>query len=200
MRELDTNHDGVVDKSDAVFNELQVWRDNGDGITQSGELLSLTELGITSLSMASQASSVMDNGNLIGLMGSYTTADGKTHTMGDVWFSVDDSGQKVFDLAAVVEKSSGVAYVDLKVGEPATLNVALTDVLTLGEDGVDGLSTVKIDGDESDTVQLITGQSTPGGEGWSQHGTVTEGEQSYDVYVNQEAQLLVNHKIHTVII
>jgi hypothetical protein len=29
---------------------------------------------------------------------------------------------------------------------------------------------------------------------------VTDGAQSYDVYVTQEAQLLVNHKVHTVII
>jgi hypothetical protein len=133
-------------------------------------------------------------------MGSYTTADGKTHTMGDVWFQTDSSGQKVFDLAAVVEKSGGVSHVDLKVGEAATLNVTLTDVLSFGEQDVHGLSTVKIDGDESDTLQLITGQSTQGGEGWSQHGTVIEGEHSYDVYVNQDAQLLVNHKVHTVII
>jgi hypothetical protein len=147
----------------------------------------------------------MNNGNLIGLMGSYTTADGATHTMGDVWFSVDNSGQKVFDLAAVVEKSGGVSHVDLKVGEPATLNVALSDVLSLGEHDVNGLSTVRIDGDASDsryltTVQLITGQLTHGGEGWSQHGTVTDGAQSYDVYVNQNAQLLVNSKLHTIII
>jgi hypothetical protein len=128
-------------------------------------------------------------------MGSYTTADGATHTMGDVWFSVDNSGQKVFDLAAVVEKSGGVSHVDLKVGEPATLNVALNDVLSLGEHDVNGLSTVKIDGDAGDTVQL-----TQDGAGWSQHGTVTDGAQSYDVYVNQDAQLLVNHKLHTVII
>jgi hypothetical protein len=93
-----------------------------------------------------------------------------------------------------------VSHVDLRAGEAAKLNVALNDVLSLGETDVHGLSTVKIDGDESDTVQLITGQSTQGGEGWSQHGTVIEGEQNYDVYVNQDAQLLVNHKVHTVII
>jgi hypothetical protein len=76
----------------------------------------------------------------------------------------------------------------------------LSDVLSLGDHDVNGLSTVKIDGDAGGTVQLITGQLTLGGEGWSQHGTVTDGAQSYDVYVNQDAQLLVNHKLHTVII
>jgi hypothetical protein len=65
---------------------------------------------------------------------------------------------------------------------------------------VNGLSTVKIDGDAGDSGHTTTVQLTQGGEGWSQHGTVTEGAQSYDVYVNQDAQLLVNHKLHTVII
>jgi hypothetical protein len=129
-------------------------------------------------------------------MGSYTTADGATHTMGDVWFSVDDTGKKVFDLAALIEQGGSVAHVDLKLGDPATLNVSLQDVLAHGEqDGASGLATVRIDGDAGDTVQLAQA-----GEGWSQTGTVTDGAQSYDVYVNQEAQLLVNHKVHTVII
>ena len=69
-------------------------------------------------------------------------------------------------------------------------------MLAHGEhDGASGLATVRIDGDAGDTVQLAQA-----GEGWSQTGTVTDGAQSYDVYVNQEAQLLVNHKVHTVII
>ena len=201
LNAIDSNLDGLIDANDAAFGQLMVWTDrNSDGKTNAGELASLSDLGITSLSGAATKSSEMNNGNLIGLMGSYTTADGTTHTMGDVWFSVDNSGQKVFDLAAVVENSGGVSHVDLKVGEPAILNVALNDVLSLGEHDVNGLSTVKIDGDAGDTVQLITGELTQGGEGWSQHGTVTDGAQSYDVYVNQDAQLLVNHKLHTVII
>jgi len=72
--------------------------------------------------------------------------------------------------------------------------------LSLGEHDVNGLSTVKIDGDAGDSGYLTTVQLTQDGAGWSQHGTVTDGTQSYDVYVNQDAQLLVNHKLHTVII
>jgi hypothetical protein len=196
LRALDSNFDGLIDVNDAAFNQLLVWTDlNSDGKANSCELASLSDMSIRMLSLDAIKSSEMNNGNLIGLMGSYTTVDGTTHTMGDVWFSVDNTGKKVFDLAAVVEKSGGVSHVDLKVGEPATLNVALSDVLSLGEHDVNGLSTVKIDGDAGDTVQL-----NQDGEGWSQHGTVTDGAQSYDVYVNQDAQLLVNHKLNTIII
>jgi hypothetical protein len=196
LRALDSNLDGLIDANDAAFNQLLVWTDlNSDGKANSCELASLSDMSIRMLSLDAIKSSEINNGNLIGLMGSYTTADGATHTMGDVWFSVDNAGKKIFDLAAVVEKSGGVSHVALKAGEPATLNIALSDVLSLGEHDVNGLSTVKIDGEAGYTVQL-----TQGGEGWSQHGTVTDGAQSYDVYVNQDAQLLVNHKLNTVII
>jgi hypothetical protein len=201
LRALDSNLDGLIDANDAAFNQLLVWTDvNSDGKANSCELASLEDMSIRMLSLDAIKSSEVNNGNLIGLMGSYTTVDGTTHTMGDVWFSVDNTGQKVFDLAALVEKRGGIAIVDLKAGEPATLHVMLNDVLTLGEYDVNGLSTVKIDGDAGDTVQLITGQLDQGGEGWSQHGTVIDGSQSYDVYVNQDAQLLVNHKLNTIII
>jgi hypothetical protein len=197
LQALDSNLDGLIDANDAAFSQLSVWIDkNSDGKTDSGELSSLSQLSINSLSLNATKSAEINNGNLIGLMGSYTTADGATHTMGDVWFSVDATGKKVFDLAAVIEQGGSVAHVDLKLGDPATLNVSLQDVLAHGEhDGASGLATVRIDGDAGDTVQLAQA-----GEGWSQTGTVTDGAQSYDVYVNQEAQLLVNHKVHTVII
>jgi hypothetical protein len=197
LQALDSNLDGLIDANDAAFSQLSVWIDkNSDGKTDNGELAKLSQLGINSLSLDATKSAEINNGNLIGLMGSYTTADGATHTMGDVWFSVDATGKKVFDLAAVIEQGGSVAHVDLKLGDPATLNVSLQDVLAHGEqDSVSGLATVRIDGDAGDTVQLAQA-----GEGWSQTGTVTDGTQSYDVYVNQEAQLLVNHKVHTVII
>jgi hypothetical protein len=197
LQALDSNLDGLIDANDAAFSQLSVWIDrNSDGKTDSGELASLSQLSINSLSLNATKSAEINNGNLIGLMGSYTTADGATHTMGDVWFSVDASGTKVFDLAAVIEQGGSVAHVDLKLGDPATLNVSLQDVLAHGEhDGASGLATVRIDGDAGDTVQLAQA-----GEGWSQTGTVTDGTQSYDVYVNQEAQLLVSHKLNILFI
>ena len=194
---LDSNLDGLINAKDTAFNQLGVWVDkNSNGITDAGELSSLTQLGITSIALNTTQSSEVNNGNLIGLMGSYTTADGSTHTMGDVWFSVDASGKKVFDLSAVVDKSGPVAHVNMNPTETATLNVSLQDVLSSGgHDAISGLATVKIDGGAGDTVQLAQA-----GEGWHQAGSVTDGAQSYDVYVNQEAQLLVSHKIQTIII
>jgi hypothetical protein len=74
--------------------------------------------------------------------------------------------------------------------------VTLHDVLALGNQDIgSGLTTVRIDGGTDDTVQLAQADGN-----WTQSGTVTDGAESYAIYVNQEAQLLVNQKIHTQII
>jgi hypothetical protein len=195
MRALDTNMDGLLDANDQAFGELKVWRDaNGDGKTDAGELLSLNQLNVTSISLNATVGTEVNNGNILGLMGSYTTADGKTHTMGDVWFQVDESGKQVFDLAAVA-KAAGSANINLSKTDAQTLNVTLADVLAVGApDILSGSTQVTITGDSGDTVQL------DGGSGWSLAGTTTDGADTYMVYVNQNAHLLVNDKIHTIIV
>jgi len=195
MRALDSNLDGILDANDAAFGQLAVWADkNGDGITNAGEIVSLNSLGITSLSLSSTASAEVNNGNLIGLMGSYTKADGSTHTMGDVWFQTDASGAKVFDLAAVAQAAGG-SNINLANTNADTLKVTLSDVLAVGEaDILSGTSSVTVTGDAGDTVQLA------GAGGWSLAGTTTDGAETYMVYVNQNAQLLVNDKVQTIIV
>ena len=196
MRALDTNKDGVLDAKDAAFGELMVWTDlDGNGITGANELTNLSDLGIKSLSLDSEKSSVNNNGNLIGLMGSYTTTDGKTHTMGDVWFQTDAAGDRVFDLAAIA-KAADTSKVDMSSAQADTLKVTLADVLAVGTpDILSGTSTVTITGDSGDVVQL----AGSAGAGWSLAGTQTDGTDTYMVYVNQNAHLMVNDKIHLII-
>jgi len=56
LADLDSNADGVIDAADAAFGELKVWQDvNQDGISLTGELKSLAELGISSLAVAHMA-------------------------------------------------------------------------------------------------------------------------------------------------
>jgi hypothetical protein len=89
---MDMNFDRIINKFDQGFGSLKIWQDtNSNGISDKGELKSLADAGIAELSLVAKASTKMDNGNLIGLMGSYTAADGSVHTMGDVWFSTDQS-------------------------------------------------------------------------------------------------------------
>jgi len=195
---LDSNLDGVIDAQDAAWGQLLVWQDkNTDGKTGAGELVSLQNLGVTSISLHADSASTVSNGNLIGLMGTYTTADGATHTMGDVWFSVDQAGNRVFDLTAITGvEQGGLSKIDLagNGGSGDKLRVGLHEVLSFGEsDILSGSHQMVVNGDGNDAVQLV-------GSGWATNGSVHQGGETYHVYVNENAQLLINDKIHTVII
>jgi Ca2+-binding RTX toxin-like protein len=53
LASLDNNGDRVLDSKDVRFKELKVWVDaNGNGVTDAGELKTLEEVGITSISLA----------------------------------------------------------------------------------------------------------------------------------------------------
>ena len=56
LEKLDTNGDGKIDAQDADFGKLRVWIDaNGNGVTDPGELKTLSELSIVSISLQRQA-------------------------------------------------------------------------------------------------------------------------------------------------
>jgi len=69
----------------------------------------------------------------------------------------------------------------------------LQDVLAVGEN-LSGVHQLTIDGTASDTLHLANT-----GSGWHAAGSITDGADSYMVYVNANAHLLVNDHIHIVI-
>jgi hypothetical protein len=90
LADQDTNHDGKITAVDANFNQIKLWVDaNHDGKTDAGELHGLADFGITSLNLDYTHGTVKDNGNLLGLVSSYSKADGSTHAMTDVWLAKD---------------------------------------------------------------------------------------------------------------
>ena len=90
LAELDSNLDGQISNSDFNFADLRVWTDaNSNGLTDSGELLSLQDMGIASLDLQATSTSFKDNGNSVGLVSSYQDREGNSHTMADVWFVTD---------------------------------------------------------------------------------------------------------------
>jgi methionine-rich copper-binding protein CopC len=51
---FDTNRDGQLNAADALFGEFKVWQDaNQNGVSDAGELLSLTDAGIASINLVS---------------------------------------------------------------------------------------------------------------------------------------------------
>ncbi len=92
LAQEDTNGDGVVNAQDTRFNDLRIWRDlNSDGISQAGELQSLTEAGITAINVAkTENSQPLANGNLLADIGSYVRNDGSEGGVGSVSAEIGD--------------------------------------------------------------------------------------------------------------
>jgi hypothetical protein len=110
LSSLDGNGDGKIDQADTSFKSLMVWRDaNADGITDSGELKSLSQEGITSIGVRAQSTSQLESGNWIGLTSTFTRNDGSEGTVADVWFkvavkdSLDDRAIALGDMLASFE-------------------------------------------------------------------------------------------------
>src|SRR5690606_21416172 len=51
LRKLDTNGDGKISAADKYYDKLLLWIDNGDGVSEPGELKGLRAAGIESLSL-----------------------------------------------------------------------------------------------------------------------------------------------------
>ena len=106
LAELDSNHDGKIDSSDAAFSTLQIWQDtNSDGYSNETELKTLAQAGIASINLnyTSTAYTIANPGfgntnigwqtdasnNQHRQLGSYTSTDGTTHAATDVWMQVN---------------------------------------------------------------------------------------------------------------
>jgi Ca2+-binding RTX toxin-like protein len=99
---LDSDKDSSITSADKDFQKLRVWRDaDSDGVVDAGELMTLSQAGIKSLSTGYTEGSLVDkNGNKHLQIGKYTTTDGKTREMTDVWFDVNTT--KSIDKTTVV--------------------------------------------------------------------------------------------------
>lgn len=88
---LDQNVDGVIDASDAAFTELKLWQDlNQDGISQAGELKTLTEAGVASLNLAATLKNQsLGNGNTLARESTYTRTDGSQGKSGELNLAID---------------------------------------------------------------------------------------------------------------
>ncbi len=95
LAQYDSNGDGKIDASDASFADLKVWQDaNQDGVSDAGELKSLTDHGITSISLTTTAVNQMIGENGITDVSSVTYADGSEGQIADVWFNVQDAADR----------------------------------------------------------------------------------------------------------
>jgi hypothetical protein len=77
LRAFDTNANGVLDAGDALFGSFGVWRDaNQDGISQAGELRTLSEAQVASIGLSATGPEQIVNGATIHGLTTYTTSSG----------------------------------------------------------------------------------------------------------------------------
>jgi hypothetical protein len=110
--------------------------------------------------------------------------------MGDVWLQTDTDRSHSFDLSANKNVVSA-GKIDLRNSQPDRLKLSLNDVLAAGQpDILFGKTRVKITGDSGDSIYLGADSTT-----WSTAGSMQDGADSYMVYVNSHAQLLISDKV-----
>ena len=83
LRDLDSNNDGVINSLDERFSELRI-------LKGSGEIVSLEDVGITSISLDKVSVGVVDgNGNTLVYGGSFVREDGSIGNLGTFNIQVD---------------------------------------------------------------------------------------------------------------
>jgi Ca2+-binding RTX toxin-like protein len=87
LSDLDSNADGVIDSNDAQFSDLRVWQDlDQDGVSDAGELSSLSDLGIDSIDLNATFNDGSVNGNDVTHLSTFTKNDQTQGTIGNVLF------------------------------------------------------------------------------------------------------------------
>ena len=88
--DYDSNHDGMLDASDADFAKFGVWQDaNSNGVTDAGEFRSLSDAGIVSINLISDGIAYSAANGSVSVAGQsvYTKADGSTGILADAAFA-----------------------------------------------------------------------------------------------------------------
>jgi len=132
----DSNLDGVINASDSVFASLQVWQDlNQDGVTDAGELKTLSQLGIVSISLASTTPTTATAvaGNIIAHEGSFTRSDGTTGKIADVALAINETNSKYLGDTSVSSAAAALPQLD-GFGEVKDLRIAMSGDATLLSD------------------------------------------------------------------
>ena len=122
LASFDSNGDGLVNDLDAAFGQLMVWRDaNGNHATDAGELVSLADAGVASLTVAYTELPQLDaQGNLHLERSTATMTDGMSIAMTDVYFNVsaEDAAAAGVTLPTMSDLLGNEGTLDSLLGAP----------------------------------------------------------------------------------
>lgn len=138
---LDTNDDGQITSADTAWADLRIWQDrDGNGVSSDGEILSLDDAGIASISVESEAVSETLAGNQITGRGSFTTIEGEQRDAVEAWFRVNQfdaqfEGSDVIDPAILelpnIRGGGQVADLHIAMGQDPALRALVEEFAAL---------------------------------------------------------------------
>jgi hypothetical protein len=90
LASFDGNGDGLLDAADAGFFEVMVWRDtNRNGVSDTGELASLAEVGVAAIDLGASPSAEVVEGQGVVRTGTVHWGDGSTAAYGEAYLDVE---------------------------------------------------------------------------------------------------------------
>ncbi len=158
---FDTNKDGRISAADAKFSQLRIWQDrNGNGITGAGELRTLAQAGIASLSLTAAGTDWSSGGNRVRGFTTYTRTDGSQGMAADVELGYTGPGWKSTVAGNLVKltQTGGLAF-GMAAGS-AALNLDATAQGLGGVVGGSGADTLKATGAAAVVLQGGAGNDT----------------------------------------
>ena len=91
LNSIDSNNDDLINYQDELFDQVRIWQDlNSDGISNTGELSTLNEVGIESISFLAEIMEDEIEGNTINAKGSYLDSEGVTREFVQAIFSAEE--------------------------------------------------------------------------------------------------------------
>ncbi len=110
LSDLDSNGDAVFDAKDTEFANVKIWQDlDQDGISDPGELTSLTDAGIVSIDLNAESGNVnLGNGNVQSAAAVHLTVDGTEGTTANLDLAHSPFYREFTDSIALTEEATGL--------------------------------------------------------------------------------------------
>lgn len=138
LAHFDTNGDGVLDAQDADWSKFGVWRDaNQDGVSDLGEVMTLDQMGITSINLSSDQVQYSVGGNTVFGTGQFTWGDGSVGAFLDAALAYSNMALREETDGAVTVRDADGGLFRFLAEDPAGVTL---DMSTDGLVGVAGTS------------------------------------------------------------
>ena len=135
LAQYDDNQDGVIDANDAIWSQLQIWQDlNEDGVSQAGELKSMAEVELISLSLTHTPLDVTTpQGTQLPSVGQVTFADGSTSNMFEAIFDTSSSDTRYAGETGLPDWQRNVHLDARGFGLLTDLSIAMSNDIGFGQ-------------------------------------------------------------------